>query len=76
MDFLSYVKELINNNPGKTIGSCIGLIVGIMIFTLGIVKTILVVLLVFIGFIIGKSRDEDISVIEAFTRFFTNRDAE
>lgn len=76
MDFLSYVKDLINNNPGKTIGSCIGLIVGIMIFTLGIVKTILVVLLVFIGFIIGKSRDEDISVIEAFVRFFTNRDTE
>lgn len=76
MDFLSYVRDLINNNPGKTIGSAIGLIVGIMIFTLGIVKTILVVLLVFIGFIIGKSRDEDISVIEAFVRFFTNRDSE
>ncbi len=76
MDFLSYIKDLINSNPGKTIGSCIGLIVGIMIFTLGILKTILVVLLVFIGFIIGKSRDEDISIIDAFIRFFTNRDAE
>ena len=53
-----------------------GLLLGIMIFTLGIVKTVLVVLLVFIGFIIGKSRDEDISVIEAFVRFFTNRDSE
>ncbi len=76
MDFLSYVKDLINGNPGKTIGSCLGLIVGILIFTLGIVKTILVVVLVFIGFIIGKSRDEDISVIDAFIRFFTNRNAE
>jgi uncharacterized membrane protein len=76
MDFFSYVKDLINNNPGKTIGSFLGLVVGIMIFTLGIVKTVLVVLLIFIGFIIGKSRDEDVSVIEAFVRFFTNRDSE
>ncbi|MCX7678105.1 MAG: DUF2273 domain-containing protein [Spirochaetes bacterium] len=76
MDFFSQIKELINNNPGKALGSFFGLVIGIMLFTLGIIKTLLIVLLVFVGFIIGKSRDENISIIEAFVRFFSNRRGE
>ena len=73
MDFFRYIGELINKNPGKTVGSLLGFLIGILLFTIGVVKTLLIALLVFLGFIIGKSRDDNVSIPEALMSLFKNR---
>jgi uncharacterized membrane protein len=60
MTFLQKVAAWINGNPGKTVGALIGLIFGILILTIGFLKTFLVVVLVCAGFIIGKLRDDKV----------------
>ena len=70
MGFFGFIGEWINANPGKTIGVLAGLTMGILIFTLGALKTALIALLIFIGYIIGKSRDDQVSVIDEITGLF------
>jgi uncharacterized membrane protein len=75
MDFLGQIADWARENPGKTFGAIIGFISGIMIFTLGPLKTIIVAVLVLIGFFIGKSRDDNVSIVDQITAFFRrNRD--
>ena len=75
MDFLNQISQWIHENPGKTIGVAAGFIVGILLFTLGWWKTFIVLFLAFVGFLIGKSRDENIPIIDLITGLFKrNRD--
>jgi uncharacterized membrane protein len=75
MDFFEQIPLWIKKNPGKTIGAAIGFVIGVLLFTIGWWKTLIVLLLAFIGFIIGKSRDENIPVVDMITSFFRrNRD--
>ena len=73
MDFFRFIIDWINNNPGKATGAFLGFLIGIFIFTLGIVKTLLIVLLVLIGLLIGKSRDDNVSIIEMIKGIFIKR---
>lgn len=73
MEFFNYLGGLINDNPGKTLGSVMGLVVGILVFTIGFVKTLLIVLLIFVGFLIGKSRDDGVSLPEALVSLFSRK---
>lgn len=68
--FFNFLGDIISNNPGKSAGIALGFIFGILIFTLGIVKTMIILLFVGIGFIIGKSRDENVSIIDEITGLF------
>ncbi len=75
MNFFDQIAQWIHENPGKIIGAAGGFCIGILLFTLGWWKTLIVILLVFIGFLIGKSRDEDISIIDLIAGLFKrNRD--
>lgn len=74
MDFFKYIGDLINNNPGKALGSFLGFLFGILIFTIGFVKTFLIVFLIFIGFLIGKSRDDNVSIIDVISNIFRKKD--
>ncbi|MBP7738572.1 MAG: DUF2273 domain-containing protein [Spirochaetes bacterium] len=75
MDFFEQIADWIKKNPGKTIGAAFGFVIGILLLTIGWWKTLIVLLLAFIGFIIGKSRDENIPVVDMITSFFRrNRD--
>ncbi|MBN2158331.1 MAG: DUF2273 domain-containing protein [Spirochaetes bacterium] len=75
MNFFDYIAEWVRENPGKTIGAAAGFVIGILLFTLGWWKTLVVAVLVLIGFIIGKSRDENVSIIDQITGLFRrNRD--
>jgi uncharacterized membrane protein len=75
MGFFDQIAEWIRGNPGKTAGAAGGFIVGIMLFTLGLWKSLVVLVLVAAGFIIGKSRDDNVSIVDQITGFFRrNRD--
>ncbi len=75
MDFFDQIASWMRENPGKTVGVAVGFIVGVLLFTVGWWKTLIILILVLIGYIIGKSRDENISVIDMITSFFRrNRD--
>lgn len=73
MGFLEYIGGWINENPGKAVGAAAGLVLGILLFTLGVLKTIVVGLLIFAGYIIGKARDDNVSVVDVVSGFFTRR---
>jgi uncharacterized membrane protein len=69
-NFIRYVKEWINNNPGTAVGILIGLILGIMLFTLGIFKTILLLIFMLIGYWFGRNKDKNSTILEQITKIF------
>ncbi|MFC1670013.1 DUF2273 domain-containing protein [Spirochaetota bacterium] len=70
MDFFKFIMDWINENPGKAVGAIIGFLLGIFILTLGILKTIIIIIFIIIGFVIGKSRDDNVSIIDEITGIF------
>jgi uncharacterized membrane protein len=40
------MKEWIIRNPGKTIGAVAGLLIGVFVFTIGFLKTFVIILLI------------------------------
>lgn len=55
---------IFENNSGKIIGSLIGLILAIFILTLGLFKTLLIVIFTGLGLFIGYKIDRGESLIE------------
>ncbi len=75
MSFLEQIAEWIRENPGTTVGVVCGFLVGILLFTIGWWKTLIVMALVLGGYVIGKSRDENVSLVDQVMGFFKrNRD--
>lgn len=70
MNFLQAIADWINNNPGKAAGAAGGFVLGVLILTAGFVKTLLIILFVAAGFIIGKLRDDRVPFIEQITGLF------
>ncbi len=73
MSFIQTVQGWINLNPGKTLGALSGFILGVLLFTFGILKTLVIILLVALGFFLGKARDDNIPVIDQVTALFTKK---
>lgn len=73
MEFFKFISDWINNNPGKATGAFLGLLIGILIFTLGILKTLFIFLLVMTGFIIGKMKDDNISIFSTIRNIFRGK---
>jgi len=67
-------RKWINDNPGKVLGILAGLLFGIFFFLFGLWKMVLILSLMFVGYIIGKSFDENISLIDAVKRIFRRED--
>ncbi|MFW5770969.1 MAG: DUF2273 domain-containing protein [Spirochaetota bacterium] len=62
-------------NPGKTLGALAGFVLGLLLFTFGILKTLVIILLIGTGFFLGKARDDNVSIIDELSGFFKkNRD--
>jgi len=74
MDFFRFIADAVNANPGKTVGVALGFVLGLMIFTVGFWQTLLIVLLIAAGFVIGKSRDDNSSIGDVIGGFFRRRD--
>ncbi len=73
MAFFDNFGTWFNSNPGKVLGAVIGFLLGLLIFTLGIIKTLIIAVLVLVGFFIGKSRDDGISIIDEITGLFRRK---
>ncbi|MBN1499650.1 MAG: DUF2273 domain-containing protein [Spirochaetes bacterium] len=67
---MDVIISWINENPGKAIGAFLGLLFGILFFTLGIMKTLLILIFTAAGYFIGKSKDSGISPIDYFKNIF------
>lgn len=70
MSLSRYLLEFVNDNPGKSVGAVAGFLLGILILTFGILKTIVVILFVILGIIIGKMADDRISIFHEIRRIF------
>lgn len=74
MDFFTKIADWMAENTGKTVGGIAGLVLGILIFTLGW-KALVVLVLVLLGVLIGKARDDNSSITELLSGLFRrNRD--
>ena len=62
MNYIDSAKEWINGNPGKAAGIAAGAVFGILILTVGVVKTVLIMLFILLGYLIGKLKDDNISL--------------
>jgi len=64
-------------NPGKALGAMAGFLLGILLFTFGVMKTVVIILLVGAGFLLGKARDDNVSIVDELTGLFKkNRDSQ
>jgi len=70
MSFTRYLFEYVNENPGKSVGAISGFLLGILILTFGVLKTIVVILFIILGIIIGKMADDRISIVDEIRRIF------
>lgn len=73
MNLTRYISDLINENPGKTVGAISGLILGILILTFGFWKTVVIILFVALGLVIGKMFDDGDSLIDAIRNLFRRK---
>jgi uncharacterized membrane protein len=48
----------IDNHPGKLIGTSIGLVLGLLMVTLGFWRTLVLALFAILGFVLGKRQDD------------------
>ena len=72
MEFLDWIKEFINENPGKTVGALLGLIFGILILIFGVLKVFVIAIFIIVGIFIGKFIDDRSSSIEYSSSVFEN----
>ena len=63
-------QDFLANNLGKLIGVTVGLILGWMIIEYGILETLFVVILIIVGYIIGKQMDEGDGLSSFVDRIF------
>ncbi|HOP28999.1 MAG TPA: DUF2273 domain-containing protein [Spirochaetota bacterium] len=70
MSLSRYLLEFVNDNPGKSVGAIAGFLLGILILAFGVLKTIVVILFVVLGIIIGKMADDRISIIDEIRKIF------
>lgn len=63
-----YLLDLFSKNQGKIIGSLLGLLVAILILTIGFFRTLLIALFVCVGYYIGKKIDNNEDILEFLDR--------
>lgn len=58
--FLLWALE---NHPGKLIGTSLGFVLGLLMVTLGFWRTMVLLLFVIIGYLVGKRQDDHQDII-------------
>lgn len=59
----------LTEHPGKLIGSVLGFLVGIFVVIIGFWKTLVIVLFVIIGFLLGKRKDDNLGLLTWLNHF-------
>jgi len=57
--FRDKILSLIRENPGRTVGTVLGLLLGVCLIWLGLWKTLVISVLTAIGYSIGKWTDDE-----------------
>ncbi len=73
MSLTRYISDFVNENPGKSVGAVSGLILGVLILAFGFWRTVVILLFIILGFIIGKMIDDGDSGIEAIKNIFRRK---
>ncbi len=73
MSAIRFILDWINENPGSAIGALLGFVFGILLFTVGFLKMMVLLVLVLIGYFVGKSWDKKVSPIDQIRDFIRNR---
>lgn len=63
-------QEFVEHNLGKLLGVGIGLLLGWMVIHYGIFKTLFVIIIVIIGYLLGKQLDEGENLNSIISRIF------
>jgi uncharacterized membrane protein len=66
----SLFLRLLDEHPGKLLGTVSGFLLGLLVVLLGFWKTLVLFLYVVIGFLLGKSQDDHKKHLEWLDRFF------
>ncbi|HEY1406249.1 MAG TPA: DUF2273 domain-containing protein [Spirochaetota bacterium] len=70
---LDRIIAFVSQNPGKAIGASVGLIIGILIFTIGFLKTFVVLLLTLTGYVIGRIIDDGRPLADQINDFLNRK---
>ncbi|AHF07399.1 DUF2273 domain-containing protein [Desulfitobacterium metallireducens] len=65
-----FFLKLLDEHPGKLIGSILGFLLGLFVVLLGFWKTFVLFLFVIIGFLLGKRQDDNKKLFDWLDRFF------
>lgn len=67
-----WVSETFPGHENAFWGGVAGLVIALLVFVVGITKTLIVALLVVVGVAVGQLADGDPKIINALRRFFSN----
>ncbi len=73
MSLTRYIYDIVNENPGKSVGAVSGLALGLFILILGFWKTIVIILFIVLGILIGKMFDDGDSLIDTVKNIFRRK---
>lgn len=62
--------RLLDEHPGKLIGTILGFVLGLFVVLLGFWKTLVVFAFVALGFFLGKRQDDHKKLFDWLNRFF------
>lgn len=66
----TFLLRLLDEHPGKLMGTVLGFLLGLLVVLLGFWKTLVLFLFVLIGFILGKRQDDHKKIFDWLDRFF------
>ncbi|WP_425807688.1 DUF2273 domain-containing protein [Desulfitobacterium sp. Sab5] len=65
-----FLLRMLEEHPGKLIGTSLGFFLGLLVVLLGFWKTLVVFVFVGIGFALGKRQDDHKKLFDWLNRFF------
>ncbi len=71
--FSQMIRRYVTEHPGRSIGAAAGCVVGILLLTLGIKKTLILMLLILFGYVIGNLFETPVSLNRIKDLFSRNK---
>lgn len=71
--FEKIFEEILTNHRGKALGILIGLLVSVLIITIGLLETVFIMVFIYIGYIVGKRLDDNDNFQDIVDKIFKDR---